>query len=82
MDKDISWLERPLSSNLLSQAASKVRHLPELRVMTLHHLLAEFTASVDVFLSCIRDMTDMTRCKANVRFCEEHQMLSCKKKTL
>ncbi|XP_022086748.1 uncharacterized protein LOC110977172 [Acanthaster planci] len=65
-EADSCWLERPLSPKLLALAAGKARHLPELRVITLHHLLAEFTASVDVFLSCIRDMSDMSRSKTNV----------------
>ena len=60
------WMERPLSPKLLLQAAFNVRHLSDLRVKTLDHLLAEFTASVDVFLNCIRDMSDMNRGKANV----------------
>ncbi|XP_033646415.1 piRNA biogenesis protein EXD1-like [Asterias rubens] len=60
------WMERPLSPKLLLQAAFNVRHLSDLRLKTLDHLLAEFTASVDVFLNCIRDMSDMNRGKANV----------------
>ncbi|XP_038055757.1 uncharacterized protein LOC119727771 [Patiria miniata] len=65
-EADSCWVKRPLPPKLLLLAAGKASHLPELRVVTLHHLLAEFTASVEVFLGCIRDLPDMNRSKANV----------------
>ena len=70
------WLERPLQASLLSRAAGRVRYLSDLRIVTLHHLLAEFTTSVDVFLSCVRDMSDTNRSKAKVKAISDQGWIS------